>query len=315
MKTRLNIIFLALVSAMAALLAGCNGDLFIDSVALPDTAEYQVAGDDGQFSVPVSRQGLLRYYVSVKDNVTYYGVGGGTVTADSPADKVESILYETPIASFSVGLLGEMLYFTSYYNADYLPHHWTVLLEYEHGTKEVNVAVLPGKPMETVYVMEAGMIVDEGGPVDERTHSFTFNNGSSIEQTVDYMPYRSAQYTVTIVPDGDDNGWTRGLHLDPVGLLAYDIDLGEWYIENGGSIKVGEYLRPSVPYWNIVVVPFKVAPHTSVRIDDKILYSRASIPLSARFRNPVTGQEYDISMTMTSIYPVNYEIRTQSKDY
>lgn len=296
---------LPLTVAVALSLGGCNSDIFVDSLVLPDHTAVTVAGNDGQWSVPVDGNDLLYYDVGFEEDelefVTCYAEGAEVVELGSP--DVREISFETPAASFSVSRSGDVLYVTSRYDAYQAPVSRHVTLYFHETEKHIDVTFLPGYPLESVltsYYPLSG----EDEFVRQESHTVVLVNNGPVSSILTLYPFQDSAANVEIVPRTE---WGRGLKAD-MELLVFDGY--NWNVCPAEDVVVGVPRPLKISYEDMeeyIVVP----SNSKATVNYTVSYARNSAHGVQAFYNVTSGLYSELDFDCVSIFPVSYEITVE----
>lgn len=303
MNTGIRILPLSVAAILS--LGGCNNDIFVDDLELPDRSAVSMAGNDGQWSVPVDGNDLLRYSVCFEGDelefVTCYAEGAEVVDMDSP--EVREISFETPAASFSVSRSRDMLYVTSRYNAYPVPVTRHITLYFREAEKNIDVTFLPCCPLESVLTSYYPLAREEEF-VRQESHTVVFENNGSASSVLTLNPFQDATASVEIVPRTE---WGRGLKAD-MELLVFDGY--NWNVCPAEEVITGVPRSLKISYDDMeeyVVAP----PHSKVIVRYAVSYARESAHGVQAFYNVTSGLYSELDFDCVSIFPVSYEISVE----
>ena len=289
---------------LALLTSACNGDIFIDAEDLPDVTALVIEGDGGQWSSAFSRKGLVRIHLDSdeKEFVTYYGRDGKTVDADCPPSELESIVYETPKRYYTIGFEGDMVYITSYYNASYAV---SVMLsfDYEYGaTKVIHLTLTEGERLEMVsWTLSGPMKLEEN--FGKSTHVASFTNNGPLAQQFGIMPFLQSNCSRETMPS---DFWAHGLILD-MPVPVYNFDDGKWEWREYENIMLGDRMDGFIPEYFGHKLMVDVPANTTVKVSYTLNYSRAIQKGVLQFYNAAAKQNFETTVTWTSVYAVSYD--------
>lgn len=308
MKKHLRIIVMAFAAVIAT---SCNNEIFIDrNLELPDNSLLYIAGDDGHEEIEFQPKGLRHIYVdrisSRLSAFTYFDRDGKEIPADSPADRVSSIYYNDPFCEFSIGISGNMMYFSSQQNC--LDEMIVTLeLEYDHVTKCITIHIEPGQPMflsswdyKKEYSVE--------NHFSSRTFRSTYENKGSVPVTVYVMPYRNGPQGLAKVTPYEH--WADGKKID-MPLPSFDRYIEdsdpEWNYVSHGEIGIGEIVSYELPKGD-VRVPVEVPANSTVQIVVDVTFMKAVFTGDLKFVAPVFGREHSTGFKCEVLEPDGYTI-------
>lgn len=291
---------------LSIIASGCNSDIFIDEVQLPYETTVDVEGDGGEWMMAIPTTSLRRLVVDYSENaleyVRYYDVNGNVTTAECPFSDLESIVYESPVAWYSIGVKGNMLYVNNYYNVLPFPIFKQIRLEYDQVWKYINVDFLNGTPLELISVRYDDNISVKDD-VKQESYRRGLVNNSDLTQKLEIMPYIDSQSSEKIIPV--DN-WGYELVFD-MPVLYYDGK--EWLLRESKDVRIGSERIFSLRYLD-EKIEVEVPPHKKVSVSYRLHYSEATDHGVITLKNPVTGRQDDLEFLCKSIYPTSYEIST-----
>ncbi len=303
--------YLLTLLIMLLLLTGCNSDIFVDSLILPDNIEATVYGDGGQFNQPISKTGLksmsIDHDISLSDNFTYYDNEGHPIPANSPKSEIAQICYQSQREYFTLSIVGEMLYFTSFYNNLEMESHWTVRLEYESGTKLLQIAIQPGRPLEFLMEQFDSDLIPVGNEKAlERTIRFT--NEGDAPAYMDLKPYELTRPPEVLVEPSEE--WAEGLTVS-IPLPVYYND--NWMLhDNNHTILLG-YRCSYEAIQSSENVRVTLPPKSKGTITVRVFYSEVKAIGTIWFVN-VTDSERQIATNynMSAFHPTRHEITVEN---
>ena len=291
--------------AFCIIATACNDEIFVDRSDLPEITDIVIEGDGGQWSSVFSRKGLERisidYAANDKEYVRYYGTGGGEVGPDCPPSELESIVYENPRTSYSVGFGKEMIEISSSYNAS--PYEtFTVRLEYDYGTvKYMNVTITEGKELE-LFSWESAGELELSENVMTSTHSMGLVNNSHLTQKLEVFPYLYFLKCSDVAIPADR--WAQGMEVD-IPMLAFDGKIWEWHEYD--DIRLGERRDFSPSRYCDEKIVVEVPAYTSAKVHCRLNYTRATQDGFLSFFNSVSEQVYKVPVNWISTYATSYE--------
>ncbi len=300
--------YIVFVGSLVAL-TGCNGDIFADRIDVDDDPIVYVRGDGGEWSSPISTRGLKRIYINFKYDdkqyVTYYGANG-TVDENSPASELKGIVYENPARYYDIGFLGDMVYFTSNYNA-LDAFDVSLNLEYEDGmTSRVRFFVEAGERLEYGGSFMSGTSTDDN--VQTLAHRSTFNNNGPIAQKFVINPYMSLNGVIDIMTQ---EPWTSGLKVD----LSLPVYTGTWWSwENFTDVVLNERMQPLPLDYGNETFTVDVPANTKAIVDYAANISRTTVDGILLFNNKVSDRQITVDYTAESYYPTSYVYNVTLED-
>lgn len=301
-------IWILILSAMS--LAGCNDDIFIDRVDLPEMTEVKLLpeGDDHTMIIPV--KGLRSWGIEnaePSEYMTYYGPGG-VVGPDSPASELTSIWFEDFHSAFGVSINGNYLYFNNLYNCTGKDENITVFLRYEDGTRFVNFYIPAGEKLKVDWVSYFGNGFDVTPDVETSVNTVTYANNSSETVRVYVMPYKSTPAKAFL---SADEPWVKDIEVEMSLPVLFD---DSWGLHSDGFI-----LNCDTPYEYKSInsdmrVPRDIPAETEVKVVKSVSYSKVLCRGEMYIRNPYTDDVFVSAFTLTTLYPVSYEIKIEKED-
>lgn len=289
--------------AIVPALSSCNSDIFIADSDLPDSVDVTVEGDGGSWSTAYSRKGLLCVRLDLPPDdgkyVTYYGYNG-ELDPDSPPSELQSIVYESPLRSYSIGFNGDMIYVVSHYNASY-EDRVTLWLDYDYGvSKMIELTMTEGEPLQKGFWDTKGPLKIEEN-IETTSHRAGFTNNSSLTQKFQIMPYLESKCSDIVMPA---DRWALGLTFD-LPMPTYNGSDWVWY--EYPDIRLGERRHFSPSQYIGKTLSVDVPPETKVTVSYTLHYSRAVQDGSIYFYNVVAQREFEVPVTWTSVYATSYD--------
>ncbi len=287
------------------LLNGCNDEVFIEGPDMPEELKVTIGGDGGVWSREISLTSLNHIYLygssEAKEYITYYDNNDNIVDKEISISELKKIVYNSPVANYSVSLTGKELSIKSNYNAFSEPIKVKVCLSYDYAAKYIYLEIEQGKPLEVIEVVYDNSIgVEED--VRTETHSASYTNNSSLLQYLDFRPFNNSQAIIDITPIQQ---WLNGFTLD-IPVLKYVDD--DWELEDMNTVTVGEKI-----YINNInssdVFTYEIPANKKLGVVCVITYSRASDHGIIILRNSITGEQYTVDFFCSSEYPVSHEIK------
>lgn len=141
-----------ITGCLLILLAGCNGDLFLDGPDIPIDTFVTVTGDGGEMEFAIPPKGLKQIALDAMSDrekyCTYYNTQGEIIDKQTAASQLGSIVFETDLSMFILSKVGGKLTFKSLFQT--LPYdlRWTIRLEYEYGMRFIHIEILSSKSMK-----------------------------------------------------------------------------------------------------------------------------------------------------------------------
>lgn len=290
-------------------LGACNSDIFIDGPVLPEESFVTIDGDGGEASFTIPVKGLK--YVSIdrmSDEAryfTWYNKAGDVIPEYSPASELHEIVFETQIIMFTLTLDGSHLHFKSIENCSMNEYNEIIRLEYDYGTRFININILPGRKREVAKVdYQGSLTITPDAEIKERSY-ITYNNSSAVAQRMKIWPYLNFQATAVV---NAAQSWAKYETIDMPLPVFED---GEWKLRQVDDVMIGSYCLLNFDdeaEEDEVIIP----PHSNVRIITIVTLSSAEGYGSITFRNPVSGRESSTIFTCKTKWPTSYDIRIEN---
>ena len=283
----------------------CNPGIFFDEEEVLENMSVTVGGDGGEVSFAIPTGHLLRLgfgILTVNPNyVTYYDMCGDTISPDSPAEDIASIVYSSDFVRFEIIKNDNVLKLRSVYNTIGRECDWPIWLEYDFGYRNINAVSLPGLPLslvDTEYADDFTML--ENARTSETRLRVANNSPSST--LVGVQPYLNAVASVLVGPTGDSN-WIKSQKLDmPVPVYSD----GAWKLSSR-QIDPDVRFTYDIPDRKIkeeVTIP----PYSDMNVITRVNYSAVMGHGTLHFLNQVSGVHLYAGFEVTSLYPMSYDI-------
>ena len=295
---------------LASVCAGCNSDVFVDGPLMPQEQTLTVDGDGGSQSLKIDK-GLkylgVNLYDSQSGGFSYFNAAGEMIPADSPARDVARIAFDDGFAQFSIYLNGKEITVKSVCNP-LGKRFYTVWLDYGYTMRYLLVNIAAGEPLEMV----AAHYVEELNITDKartQTRSMIYENGGDNTLEAYLAPYDDAPVVGRMELDSfsswaDDGEYTLALPM---------WSDGKWQLKDFQGLRSGEEVRMSRP-GKVEDVKITVPPHTRMRVYTYVYYTLAVTNGTMTFRNAVTGEETPAWFTVSTYYPMSYNVQTEILD-
>lgn len=304
-------IFNTLGALLIILFPACNNEIFLDDNQLPDISEVNIEGDSGSWSTPISRQGLSRVYINFdyldKKYVEYRNTDYKEADENCPASELLDITYRTPLREYGISLHGDMLYFSSCYNAS-SALTVTLHLEYVYGDeKRIDFNISKGKPLKFV-MQDYGNDMKIKEYMSNQTYSTVFSNHLSESYPLDIYPYYMNNCFEEVTTDEE---WANG--------LSFDIDIpvcikGHWLGLSQKNLTIGDRIDFCSP--DSISESFTVDVPTLkfAKVRYKYLYSEATMESVLIFDNTVDDSRVKLPITCKAVYPIDYDYEVIFED-
>ncbi len=291
-------------------MVGCNDEIFVDKISLPDKTEVMLQPSEGDHVMLIPTEGLIWWGLEnaePSDYLNYYG-GGGIAGPDSPATELTTISYEDFHTAYSISINGNYLYFYNYYNCTGMEENITVILKYADGIKSVLFHIQGGEKLEAEWTRYFGNDIIAAPSPEKKISEIDYENSTEETVRVYVMPYKNAPARAVVSPDEQ---WVGGLELK----LALPMLLNDTWVLNDDNYV----LKCSVPYEyepfrGDLKVPLDIPAGTAVRIKSTVSYSEVKERGEMYVRNPYTNDLFASTFTLTTLYPVSYEIKVEKRD-
>ncbi|MDE6479288.1 MAG: hypothetical protein K2L45_03385 [Muribaculaceae bacterium] len=303
--------FFVLSSSLIFLLSSCNNDIFLGDSQLPNFTDVIIVGDNGSWSTPISRKGLSRVYIDFdyaeRKYVSYRNIDYKVTDENCPASELLDISYQNPLRDYIVSFHGDMLYFSSRYNAS-CAYSVTLHLEYVFGEEKViEFNVSGGEPLK--FVMQhndSNMAVREY--MSSRPFTTGFFNNLPDEYALQIFPYYKNNCIEEVTTDEE---WANG--------LTFDIELplclnGKWIGISNKPFTIGDridFCSPDSISENFTV---NVPPKTSVTVTYNYRYSEAIMKSELILDNTVSDVRITLPVICRAVYPVDYDYEVKFDD-
>lgn len=300
---KLLTVFILFISMI--LVSGCNHDVFIDGPEFPNELDVTIMGDHGNWSRQISLTSLRHISLSgsygSSEYLTYYDKKDNISESDIPASELDKIVYDSPLATYSITLHDGVLGLNSLCNASNGPIKFTVCLEYDYVTKYIHLEIEKGTPLEILDVVYDNNISWEEN-IKTETHSASFTNNGPILQYFNFKPFSNSVAVVRIVPI---ENWLDGFCVDMPVLTYSGLN---WIFSYTEGMIIGEDKRIN-SINDSDMYTFEVPANEKLIVSCSLSYTRASDHGIIKLQNSVTGQQYDVEFFCESEYPVNHEIK------
>lgn len=306
-KIIIRLIFFISSCLLMLLAAGCNNDVFLDETPLPDddSLSATIDGDGGEVSFHIPTAQLEHFgpdeFSEGKKYLTFYNVEGDIVGSESPASVVSRIVYANDFNKYEILKDGNTLTVRSICNTSgYGGFH--IRLEYSYGTRFIYISLTSGKPLQLIDVQYPdGMITEDRAKVT--TNRFGFTNQGPLPQRVEVRPYLNE--VASILVDASKN-WA----YDKLDLLVPVYVDGQWEFRKKNGIRPGFRFTYDGPD-RFTKVDVDIPADSKVNVITEVFYSRAAARGVMTFLNEILDIRMSVDFTVTSYYPVNYEIRVE----
>ena len=295
---------------LLAVVAGCNGDIFVEPVPdMVDNIKLSGYGDAARFKLPMD--GLM----SVKfDNetdyytYTYYYDANGEPT-DNLAE-VRKIVYGSPRFMIEFNVDGEDVEVRSIANTYTSNLIMWANLDYGYMTRSVDIVITPGAPMETKecsYFMDSG----QSGTTKIQGLRQRFTNNTDRSQRLVYYPYKEGRSIIEVV--SEDHVFEGVKATVPVPLYSK----GEWREddENTAEIVVGStsyFYSAGVDVGEEAYVD--VPPQSTVTVNLTVEYATLDVKAWMVFNLPDTDMEWIVLNPCKIFQPVGYDLEMICED-
>lgn len=301
-----NILSVIAVFVFSFATSSCNQDVFVSGGDLPAHTEVTVEGDGGQWSVPFSRNGLTHIYIvdcpeNEKQYLTYLNVKGDLTGSYCDASDLKSINFENPARWYSFEFEGDMLYFSSNYNAS-TPYTVNLHLDYNFGvTKLISINLTEGKPLRLDYYSPFGKTEIEEDI--EITRSTRLVNNSHLTQKLEIMPFSEAFCMDEITAE---EAWADGL-VSRLPMLIFDGH--QWIWEEYDDIRIGEWRNFTPDKFSDQKIIVNVTPYKTARVTYTLHYTRNRTDGEISFYNSVVDYSFRTNVTWTAVYATSFDYK------
>lgn len=308
---------LALVFVIAAMVAGCNDEVFVDQFE-PSETEVTIKGNGGRKAVGYESKNLktlsLDLFTEEKPYVEYLDSEGTPINPYCNASKLALIVYESPAGTmkFSIRVTPKTLMIESFENFSTFNHSTTIRLDYGFAVRFIKVIMTGLSEIELVdisYEMDMMSVNPEAKVVSGK---ITYqNNDNPAPWELNLKPYLTMPAFVEMEPT---DVWARsiGRHEYPVPTFSN----GEWGL-HGTKIEMsfgskGYYATTAVDKDASVLVV--VPPYSSIIVHESVYYATMSVPFTAVFKNPVTGNEFTTGGVCRVNEPFDFKLSVNDSD-
>ena len=294
----LRFIYIALLLSVT----GCNSDIFVEDIRLPEYSTVILDGDGEEWSTIIPDH-LLKLSVdfdpSESEYVHYYTADGYT---ENPSDDVSEIQYISPSAAYSIGVVGRMIYINATTNATPADIIKNIRLDYGYTTRNIELIINSGQPMSVAWASYDGdpSLYPE---TEKITRTYSFTNGSGLTQYFKLMPFFESRASRTMEPVQE---WARGLLLE---MPVFGFNGYQWQQLSFKEVRMGATQYFSPEYFTdgkSIAVPAATKAIVSYTVE----YEKAVAYGKAQLLNPTTKGIFDMEFFCTAVYPVNVEIQT-----
>lgn len=288
----------------------CNSEVFLDEPDIPEETSLTLEGDGGEATVFIPTKALkcitLDLMSEAEKYCTYYNLQNEPVGRDVAPSQLGSIVYETNSIGLKIIKNGSQITIRSICNTNVFTYHYTLRLEYDYGMRFINFDITPGQPMTLVGIEYDPQlhVIDDGRIVTSHTR---YTNNSSLPQTIEVMPYLN-RYAMTLVEPAPDGEWANHETLT---MKVPVYNAGTWELVEREGVKIGETLQYSVPH-QMLQEPVTVPANSEVEIIKRVIFSSARNDGTITYENLQLGKRLKVNFTITSYYPVDYEIRVEN---
>ncbi|MDE7155128.1 MAG: hypothetical protein K2N79_02445 [Muribaculaceae bacterium] len=307
MKLTQRIIFL-LVGISLLPLSGCNSDIFLSEPPLNDeTLKATIDGDGGEVEFHIPVKGLeyisLNQVSSLDVYCTYLNVEGDTIDSSSPASEVSKIEFESDFYKFEIEKNDGNLIVKSICNTSSYETVRTIMLQYTYGYRFIDINILPGKELKLVETFYYHDLV-----VKERTATqrYRFFNGGHLAQTIEFMPYLNERANLFLDPERESL-WVCANYYKITVPVYLD---GNWTFKEMPNVRPGYSYELDGPD-QFTKVPVEIPANSVTTVALDIIYSQAYCHGCMVFLNEVLDRKIDVVFDVTSVYPINNEIRIE----
>lgn len=301
------------IVALLFICSSCNDSIFIDEADIPDDMSATIDGDGGmvEFIIPTSRLLHIGFAgISVPDrNVTYYNAAGEIIDKFSPASDIGSIVYHTDFRRFEIYKCDNVLKIRSIYNTFEREVVWPIWLEYDFGIRHIDITALPGLPLKLVdvdYPDGLTFIENENTSVS----AVRISNSGSLPSSVELLPYLNELASVQ-VEMSDPDLWP-GVQPLPVPVPVYDGC--EWGLREEMIFPDPDLTHTYEGPYRKTKVDLSLPGNSDLRVITEVKYSGVEANGVMRFLNEVADISLVSSFTVTSIYPMCYDITIEEAD-
>ncbi|MBD5177456.1 MAG: hypothetical protein HDT04_02360 [Bacteroidales bacterium] len=290
-------------------LTGCNADVFLDGPDIPEYQSVTIEGDGGGATFKIPTKGLesvsLDLMSSEQVYCHYFNRSGEEIAAESPVWDVHKIVLENQFTKLECVLNGSELSVHSVCSTRQSNVERTIRLEYSYGARFIDVTILPGKPIQFAGInYTTNLSTDSRAQVHSRLK--TFNNNGPIPQKLTVYPYLNEPASVLVEPRQSASWLNSKQFTMEVPLYSN----GQWVMEQMDNLTIGSRYPYPVAEWDIQV-EIEVPANSRIMVFTDVIYTGAKIEGQMVFRNEVLDLTFSEEVTVKSLYPTAYEIRSE----
>lgn len=309
-----------LLPCMAVLLAGCNGEVFIDAF-LPESPELvaEGSGERSTLRFKASNWDILSVmgptsplYGDIYDAAGRLVVRGQSLSGEG----LLTMVYDDGLLAFRIErsdyrelsvVLGE--------NLRERPFEVHICVGNEYETGSVTATLAPSEKYRVdsvVYDWASFFFTNNAARTKE---AFTIDNSAATAPvTMHVSPYRDECRTVRLLPDkyGDHREEILGLPLPEIGIP--DTEEGQPAAGNSAvRFAEGEQRLP-LPFSDEEQAAVTVPAGRRMRVEVLLVCEEYHVPYTLYASNPVTGRRRTFTGTLLSSVPYDYHILKSDPD-
>ncbi len=293
------------------LVSACDNDVFIDRADAPKDMAAKIEGDGGDVTFSIPTAGLMHIGfggISVLAKyVTYYNAEGGIIDPDSPAADIGSIVYHSDFSKFEIHKNDNELTIRSVYNALQRDVQWPVWLEYGYGIWHIDVTTTPGRPFRLVSVdYPEGFMANDAFKIS--TSSLRVKNSGPLPSAVELRPYLNELANILVVP-ADNNNWIKG---DTFYIRVPVYENRQWILKEKRIVPDVKYTYAD--YYRMKKEEVIIPANSEVNVVTKMKYAGVVAEGIMHFLNEIADLDIYVPISVTSLYPVSYEISIEDTE-
>lgn len=306
--------------AAALLLAGCNGEVFVDAF-LPESPAMVVEGSGKPSTLRFKAPNWDILSVMGPTSTLYgdiYDASGRLVARGQSlsGDGLLTMVYDDGLLDFRIErndyrelsvVLGENLRERPF------EVHVIVGNEYESGTVTVTLAPSEKYRVDSVvYDLKYFFHTNNAARTKE---TFTIDNSAATEpMTMFVSPYRNEFRTVRFLPDeyGDHRAEILGVPLPEIGIP--DTEEGRPVAGSSAVRFVEDQQRLPLPFSDGEQAAVTVPAGRRVRVEVLLVCEEFHVPYTLHVSHPVTGRRRTFTGTLLSSVPYDYHVLKSDPD-